>query len=95
MKKIIILSLLFVLSAFLLSACGGTPGAPTIITASGDITNAVEEYRQLLGAVNNGGDPGAKGINGYREINWDSLPDDLAAPKFCTQSLNRLYRSCR
>jgi predicted small secreted protein len=82
LKKIIILSLLFVLSAFLLSACGGTPGAPTIITASGDITNAVEEYRQLLGAVNNGGDPGAKGINGYREINWDSLPDDLAAPNF-------------
>ena len=30
--------------------------------------------------MNNGGDPGTKGPDGYREINWDSLPDELAAP---------------
>jgi len=79
LKKI--LSVLFVLSVLLLTSCGKT-SAPTIITASGDIASKVEEYRQLLGGVNNGGDPGTQGADGYREINWDSLPDDLAAPNF-------------
>jgi len=63
-----------------LSACGGT-GAPKIVTASGDITAAVEKYRGLLGP-NNGGEPLTKGPSGYREINWDSLPDELSAPNF-------------
>ncbi len=79
MKKI--LSVLFVLSVLLLTSCVKT-SAPTIITVSGDIASKVEEYRQLLDGVNNGGDPGTQGAGGYREINWDSLPDDLAAPNF-------------
>ena len=53
---------------------------PTVITAAGDIGTAVEQYRQLLGGTNNGGNPGSKGSSGYREINWDSLPDELADP---------------
>lgn len=65
---------------FLATACGSS--APTTVTASGDIAAAVEEYRQLLGGVNQGGDPGTKGESGYREINWDSLPDELSAPNF-------------
>lgn len=66
--------------SFLVSACGGS-SEPQTVTAAGDITSAVEEYRALLGE-NNGGDPGTKGPNGYREINWDSLPDELSAPNF-------------
>lgn len=59
-----------------------SPGGPqpTIVSGIGDITAVVEEYRQLLGGVNNGGDPGSKGTTGYREINWDSVPDEMAAP---------------
>lgn len=68
------------ISIFLLTACGGSSG-PQIVTAAGDITSAVDEYRALLGA-NNGGDPGTKGPTGYREINWDSIPDEFSAPNF-------------
>jgi hypothetical protein len=78
MRKI---SYLFVaLVMFLAVACGAS--APTTLTASGDIAGSVEEYRQLLGGVNHGGEPGTKGESGYREINWDSLPDELSAPNF-------------
>lgn len=74
MKKYLII---FITTLFL-SACGSS-SEPQIVTAAGDITSAVEEYRNLLGE-NNGGDPGTKSENGYREINWDTLPDELAAP---------------
>ena len=43
-----------------------------IVRASGDITNAVNEYRNLLGTLNPnlaGEQPG-----GRREINWDGVP---------------------
>jgi len=55
---------------------------PVIVTGSGDITAVVEQYRQLLGGVNNGGEPDHKGADGYREINWDTAPDEVAAPNF-------------
>lgn len=65
--------------ALVLSACRGGSSEPQIVTGSGDITSAVEEYRALLGE-DNGGDPGTKGPTGYREINWDTLPDEFSAP---------------
>lgn len=71
----------FGLIMLLLVACGNTSPAtntPTVISGAGDITAVVEQYRNLLGA-DNGGDPTSPGT-GRREINWDSLPDDLAAP---------------
>lgn len=74
MKKVLTI---FITTLFI-SACGSSL-KPQIVTAAGDITSAVEEYRNLLGE-NNGGDPGTKSENGYREINWDTLPDELAAP---------------
>ena len=73
-----ILSVLFVLALFGLSACGGS-SQPEVVTGVGDITATVEQYRALLGE-NNGGDPGTRGPDGYREINWDTLPDDQSAP---------------
>lgn len=79
MKKQIAFLFIFLVSIVLV-ACGGS-SQPQIVTASGDITAAVDEYRAILGE-NNGGDPGTKGPTGYREINWDSLPDEVAAPNY-------------
>jgi hypothetical protein len=79
--RIVIVSLL----GGLLLACDddgptGQPGpTPTVVTASGDITARVQEFRQILGGVDNGGDPGEK-PSGRRELNWDGVPDELAAP---------------
>jgi hypothetical protein len=56
---------------------------PIVITGAGigpaDIQAKVDEYRQLLGMPNNEGQPGTQ-PSGHREINWDGLPDELAAP---------------
>ena len=76
--------------AMLLAACAPAqptaiatePGlAPTVVSGAGDITAVVDEYRNLLGP-DNGVEPGGKGPSGYREINWDGVPDELAAPNF-------------
>src|SRR5438876_10841299 len=46
------------------------PPAPTVISATGDITAKVVEYRALLGDPSNGGAAGEQ-PTGRREINWD------------------------
>ncbi len=77
---------ILILSPFLLMGCvpSSTPAtAPVIVSGSGDITSIIERYRQLLGGVNNGGDPGSRS-GGFRELNWDSIPDELAAPNLYT-----------
>jgi hypothetical protein len=60
---------------------------PVVITAAGDTPDAirakVDEYRQVLGMPDNGGVPGSQ-PGGHRSINWDGLPDDLAAPNYYT-----------
>ena len=45
-----------------------------IITANGDITTKLNEFRQVLGATLNTM-PGA--VGGRREINWEAVPDSL------------------
>jgi hypothetical protein len=55
--------------------------SPMIISGSGDITATVDQYRALLGDPNNVGMPGTQ-PSGRREINWDGVPDNLAAPNF-------------
>ena len=43
-----------------------------IVSASGDITDAVNQFRGLLGEPNNVVTPGSDALkNGRREINWD------------------------
>ena len=73
----------------LLTACSYAPAKPTteaedlrpaVISGAGDIAAAVERYRTLLGP-DSGGEPGSK-PTGPREINWDKVPDELAAAKF-------------
>ena len=62
------------------NACGGDDAKlrATVITGSGDITGKVQQFRNLLG-TDNGGSPTAH-PQGRREINWDKVPDRLAAP---------------
>lgn len=50
----------------------------TVVKGSGDITDTVDEYRELLGPDNGGGPETQE--SGRREINWDAVPDELAAP---------------
>ena len=55
--------------------------APVVFEAAGstaaDIQGAVDEFRSFLGA-NNG--VGGTFVGGRREINWDGVPDAVAAP---------------
>lgn len=46
---------------------------PTVFSAAGDITGALNEFRAALGNLNTL--PGA--TSGRREINWDGVPDAL------------------
>jgi len=57
------------------------PTAPTVVSGAGDITAIVDQYRAVLGEPNNGGKPGSQ-PTGRREINWDKVPDESAAPNF-------------
>jgi hypothetical protein len=50
-----------------------------IVTGTGNLRKAVKRFRQLLGP-DNGGAPGGN-PNGRRELNWDGVPDEFAAPK--------------
>jgi hypothetical protein len=63
------------------SSPGSTAASPTVVSGAGDITLIVGAYRALLGDPDNGGAPEAHDI-GRREINWDGVPDQLAAPNF-------------
>ena len=56
--------------------------------AAGDITAAVAQYREMLG-TDNGGIPGSRRA-GRREINWDGVPDESAAPAFLPAALDDL-----
>jgi hypothetical protein len=76
----IVLGLVLVLvSACVPASNSQSTAQPVLITGTGDITATAEAYRQALGGENNGGEPGSK-ATGFREINWDSLPDELSAP---------------
>src|SRR3954454_24581013 len=63
------------------STTSTNPPAPTVVSGAGDMTPLVESYRAILGEPNNGGVPGSH-PTGRREINWDGVPDDAAAPNF-------------
>ncbi|MBL7502614.1 hypothetical protein I6A84_33440 [Frankia sp. CNm7] len=60
------------------SAGPAAAGEPEVVTGSGDVQDAVTRYRTLLGPDNGGGPEGDP--NGRREVNWDGVPDEFAAP---------------
>ncbi|MBI5361680.1 MAG: hypothetical protein HZA53_00785 [Planctomycetes bacterium] len=77
----------WIVLAALLPACNATSSrfavggaSASVVTASGDIRAAVDQYRAMLGP-DNGNGPGAH-PTGRREINWDKVPDEKAAPNF-------------
>ncbi len=47
-------------------------------TMSGDIQSTVDDFRNSLGTLNDN-NPGSVG-DGYRQINWDGVPDSVSAP---------------
>jgi hypothetical protein len=49
-----------------------------VLRDAGGIRDTVRRFRKLLGPYNGGAPRGQAG--GRREINWDAVPDDLAAP---------------
>ncbi|HET6319507.1 MAG TPA: hypothetical protein VFG86_23870, partial [Chloroflexota bacterium] len=54
-------------------------GGPVIISGAGDIVQTVAQYQGALGGQDNGGKPGTQS-SGFRLINWDAVPDELASP---------------
>ena len=85
------LAALAVVAAVILPSCGGSDdetaggnegtgagGKPTVVKGAGDIGPKVNQFRNLLGP-DNGGAPNGD-ANGRREINWDKVPDQFAAP---------------
>jgi hypothetical protein len=73
---------IFAAIAFIPSLGGpaAAQGGVAVISGAGDVVPLVEAYRKLLGDPNNGNDPAKS--SGRREINWDGVPDDKAAPAF-------------
>src|SRR5262245_794606 len=61
---------------------GQSPTGLTVVKGKGKTVAAIRptvaHFRNLLGP-NNGGAPGGDPA-GYRELNWDSVPDEFAAP---------------
>jgi hypothetical protein len=63
------------------------PPVATIVSASGDITTKVDEFRSLLGSVLNT-TPGQ--TSGRRELNWDGVPDMYATQRIPTDFFNQV-----
>lgn len=79
--KLHVMALVFVLS--FTAACDDDEDGPsgpqtpqaTVVTASGDVSAKVTEFRTLLGEPSNGGTPGEQ-PTGRREIAWDGAGAD-------------------
>ncbi len=68
------------------SASAAAP-EPTVISGGGNIIPLIEQFRNLLGE-NNGNKPAQS--KGRREINWDGVPDEKAAPAFLPSDVFRV-----
>lgn len=75
--KNIITTVIIVLSAVLFFSCekdNASPGNKVeVIKANGNIQDDVDAFKNMLGPLNTTPDA----IGGYREINWDGVPDSL------------------
>jgi hypothetical protein len=69
----------FIASAITTGSASAEPAPPVVLAAGGNIIPLLEQFRTLQGE-NLGNKPAAK--RGRREINWDGVPDDKAAPAF-------------
>ncbi|HUR32026.1 MAG TPA: hypothetical protein VMZ69_11390 [Saprospiraceae bacterium] len=78
MRNILINSILVICATICIMSCDKDEDHPIVLTAAGNIQATLDEYRSMLGA-DNGGTAGSQ-ISGRRELNWDGVPDSLAAP---------------
>ena len=83
-QRVIRTTLVVVSGVLLIAACDDynnddynptepVPPAVTVLTASGNITAKVEEYRLLLGDPKNGATVAGPAAAGRREVNWDGV----------------------
>lgn len=79
--SVLIGSLAAISAATIASGDVERPMTTTVFAGAGDITSVVAQYRAALGGPDNGGQPGTI-LPGYREFNWDTVPDEFAAPNF-------------
>ena len=79
-KPIATVAAIMMVLHFVISCKKNEPETPTLITADSNIQSAINDYKALLGGVNNGGEPGTKSTTGFREVNWDGLTDAETAP---------------
>lgn len=84
MKKIIFISLVVVAMAGCEKEKSTAPEA-VVVSASGDITAKLNEFRSLLGDVLN---TTPDQTSGRREINWDGVPDIFATQKLPSDFFN-------
>jgi hypothetical protein len=76
MQRVFRSTIAFALAMLATSACNDdnvsnpVPPVPTVVSATGDITAKVTEFRTLLGDPSNGGTAGEQPA-GRREISWD------------------------
>jgi hypothetical protein len=83
-RAIALTSILATLSTLLVGyeyAQTATANPQVILGAGDEVPEIVETYREALGGDNNGGRSGSQ-RSGRREINWDGVPDQLAAPNY-------------
>jgi hypothetical protein len=77
MRPLVIKSMVALVSAALTAGCNPSEDEPLlphqIVTASGDVSGSVAQFRALLGDPLNGAMPGSQPA-GRREINWDGVP---------------------
>ncbi|MBL7806699.1 MAG: hypothetical protein JNN28_02730, partial [Saprospiraceae bacterium] len=63
-----------------------TNPAPTVISTSSNVADAIAQYKSMLGP-DRGGVPGTQGVDGFREVNWDGLTDEESAPNLYSPEL--------
>lgn len=85
MKKILFILFVVIAAISCKKEKNDAPPEAIIVSASGDITAKVNEFRTLLGDVLNT-TPGQ--TSGRREINWDGVPDIFATQKIPSDFFN-------
>lgn len=70
----------FALAAAILAQITAAVAAePTVFADAGSIRATLDQFRTALGGIDNRGQPGSQ-PSGRREIDWDAVPDEFAAP---------------
>jgi hypothetical protein len=80
MKNILINFIIIICAMLFVTSCDKDESNPIVLTAAGNIQSTLDDFRSMLGP-DNGSISGSQS-SGRRELNWDAVPDSLAAPNF-------------